>query len=321
MAFQQALAELRLPATAALRGPLLSAMRQSQLPEPLASLAAGLSVSRQPHRASSTTAASTSGTSQRPKASPASASIDKQEVEKFRALAQEWWSHTGPLCALHALTPARVHFLRDAATHCFRRDVSITHPLRGLSLLDVGCGGGILAEAFARVGAKVHAIDVSEESVGVARAHAAHDSGLTDTLSYECVSAEAVRDRGDRFDIVVASEVIEHVRKPAQFVETLAALREPAGCCVVTTLNRTPESYALAIVAAEQLLGLAPQGAHDWNKFLTPVELAMLFARARLPMQLLAGFEMDVLSGKWHCSGNYGVNYAAMFGPSTGTVP
>ena len=274
-----------------------------------------------PSHLTQTLCVSSAAASDAKKPAPDSSSIDRKEVEKFRALGQEWWSQTGPMRGLHALTPARVHFIRDAATHCFDCDISSPQPLQGLSVLDVGCGGGILAEALAREGANVSAIDVSAESVAVATAHAAKDSGLAANLTYECQSAEALVTAGKVFDVVVASEVIEHVKTPPAFVDTLAALRQPKGCVVITTLNRTPESYMLAIVAAEKILGLAPDGAHDWNKFLTPDELALLFAKSSLPMQLLAGLQMDPLTGKWWCTSNYGVNYAAMFARTNDTVP
>ena len=242
-----------------------------------------------------------------------SSSESKREVEKFARLAQQWWSPNGTFAALHALNSARLHFLHDAATSCFGSTQDPSQPMRGLTVLDVGCGGGILAEPVARTGAHVLGIDPSPESIGIAQQHAARDSTLAERLAYGQVSAEALQAQGRQFDMVIASEVIEHVRRPADFVRTLAGLRKPGGCVVITTINRSPESYALAIVAAEKVLGMAPDGAHDWNKFLTPQELAMLFERVDLRMQLLAGMQLNLLQNEWQCTGHPGTNYAAMF--------
>ena len=244
---------------------------------------------------------------------PRAASIDTREVAKFSALAAEWWSPRGPFAALHALNAARVHFIRGAAVRHFRRDSAALRPLEGLRVLDVGCGGGILAEPLARLGGQVLGVDVTPENIGVARCHAATDTALAGAVAYEGVSAEALVERGERYDLVVASEVIEHVKAPPGFVRTLCDLRAPRGCVVVTTINRTAEAYALAIVAAEKVLGMAPDGAHDWNKFVRPEELQLMFGQAGLEMRLLAGMQLDVLGGRWRCTGHAGVNYAAMF--------
>lgn len=247
-------------------------------------------------------------------AAPRGASIDKREVAKFGALAAEWWSPRGPFAALHALNAARVHFIRTAAVQHFGRDPAALRPLEGLRVLDVGCGGGILAEPLARLGGDMLGVDVTPENIGVARCHAAADAALAGaSLAYDGVSAEALVERGDKYDLVIASEVIEHVRAPPGFVATLCALRAPRGAVAITTINRTPEAYALAIVAAEKLLGMAPDGAHDWNKFVRPEELQLMFGQAGLGMRLLAGMQLDVLDGRWRCTGHAGVNYAAFF--------
>lgn len=257
---------------------------------------------------SSAAAASSAST-----ATPSSASIDAKEVDKFSALSAQWWSPRGPFAALHALNPARVAFLRAAAVRHWARPADTPAPLAGLTAADIGCGGGILTESLARLGADVTAVDASPDNIGVACAHAARSPALSPRLRYACTSAEALAEQGATFDLVVASEVIEHVRKPAAFVSTLAALRGAGGAVALTTLNRTPESYALAIVAAERVLGLAPAGAHDWNKFVTPDELQLAFESTGLQMQLLAGMQMAVLSGRWRCSDDARVNYCAFF--------
>lgn len=256
-------------------------------------------------------AASSAGSTSRQR--PWTGSADKREIEKFDKLAEEWWNPRGPFGTLHALNTARVHFLRDAVSQHFGRDRHGLYPCHQLSIVDVGCGGGVLSEPMARLGGHLLGIDVAHQNITAARAHAQQDPSLQESLRYEVTSAEALVKQGQQYDIVVCSEVIEHVQAPAEFCKTLADLRKPHGCIIVTTINRTPEAFALAIVAAEKILGMAPDGAHDWSKFVTPEELQLVFGEVGLNMHLLCGMQLDLLGGRWKCTENTSVNYAAMF--------
>jgi polyprenyldihydroxybenzoate methyltransferase/3-demethylubiquinol 3-O-methyltransferase len=228
------------------------------------------------------------------------ASVDKKEIAKFAALADRWWDHTsGPFAPLHALNAARCLFIRRSLVSSLDLDPLGGEPLAGLRVLDVGCGGGLLSEPLARMGAQVTGIDLSPESVGAAAAHAAADPLVAARVTYRCAPAEALAaSEAGAFDVVVSSEVIEHVRAPADFVKTLAALAAPGGRgrVVVSTLNRTPQAYALAIVGAEYLTGLVPKGTHDWTKFITPQELAMMSSDAGLELEQIAGMVLDPLA-------------------------
>eukprot|EP00892_Ulva_mutabilis_P010072 jgi/Ulvmu1/7437/UM036_0098.1 len=243
-----------------------------------------------------------------------SSSTDPKEVEKFAALASEWWSPTGPVKALHELNNARVHFIKEASRHALARNEFPSAPLKDVDVLDVGCGGGILAEALARLGGQVTGIDVTRENIMVAKEHMRRDVAFSSRLRYRDTSAESLlTESPGAYDVVIASEVIEHVSKPLAFCQTLSELTAPNGCVVITTFNRTPASYALAIIAAERMLGMVPQGAHDWNKFITPEELALMFADTGMTMSHLTGMQLSPVSRKWECVQNTGVNYAAAF--------
>jgi ubiquinone biosynthesis O-methyltransferase len=242
-------------------------------------------------------------------------SADAGEIERFTKLAAEWWNPKGPFRALHALNTARTRFLRDAVAQHFGRDHDGLHPLDRLSVVDVGCGGGVLAEPMARLGGHVLGIDLAHPNIKIACSHAQQDPLLLGKLAYEVTSAEALVEQGKQYDVVVCSEVIEHVKAPAEFCKTLANLRGPDGCIIITTINRTPEAFALAIVAAEKILGMAPDGTHDWSKFISPEELQLVFGEVGLNLHLLCGMQLGMPSGRWKCAEDTSVNYAAMFAP------
>jgi 2-polyprenyl-6-hydroxyphenyl methylase/3-demethylubiquinone-9 3-methyltransferase len=233
-------------------------------------------------------------------------SVNQEEVARFAALAEEWWNPTGPYAPLHKLTPARVEYIRDRTAERFGRDIKSLKSLNGLTLLDVGCGGGLLSEPLARLGAKVTGIEPAPESVDVAKAHA-KEAGLE--IDYRAVAAEDLLREGKRFDAVIASEVIEHVINPSAFVRTIGGLVRPGGLALFSTLNRTLKSYALAIVGAEYVLRWIPAGTHDWNKFVTPDELGAYCGAAGLDVADVTGMIYDPLRDRWRLGRDTGVNY------------
>lgn len=240
-------------------------------------------------------------------------SIDPQEVAKFARLADSWWDPRGPYGGLHAMGPTRVSFIRAAVCRQFGRNLNQPRPLEGLRILDVGSGGGLLCEPLARMGAEVTGVDAGEANVKVAALHAARDPA-TAGIEFVCATAEQLAEEGRQFDVVTALEVIEHVAEPLGFCRSLGALCAPGGGAVVSTLSRTLRSYALAIVAGERLLGWVEPGTHEWSKFVTPQELAMLFRRSGLQMEELAGMVYDPLRRKWQLGTDSSVNYIAFAG-------
>lgn len=229
-------------------------------------------------------------------AATAGNSIDPAEVAKFSALAAEWWDPRGQFRPLHRLNPLRLKFLRDQLAARFGRDPLGERPLEGLSLADIGCGGGLLCEPLARLGATVTGIDASEENVAVARVHA-EESGLE--IAYRCTSAEALHAEGARFDAVISMEVVEHVAEVEGFLAACAGLVRPGGGLALATLNRTPKSFALAIVGAEYLLRWLPRGTHDWRKFLRPSEIAAVLRAEGLELAEVTGVVYNPLNDSW----------------------
>lgn len=207
------------------------------------------------------------------------ASIDPAEVALFGSIAESWWDPNGPSAPLHRINPVRLSYIRERAVGHFGLDPRARRALDGLTALDVGCGGGLLTEPLARMGATVTGLDAAPENVAVAEAHAA-SMGLA--IDYRATSVEALAEEGTRFDLVTCLEVIEHVADTASFLSALAALLAPGGLLIFSTPNRTPQSYAVLIVGAERVFRTIPRGAHDWNKFLTPEELRKQLAEAGL---------------------------------------
>lgn len=238
--------------------------------------------------------------------SQTAASVDPAEIERFSAMAAEWWDPQGKFRPLHKFNPVRLGFIRDRIAAHFGRDVTAQAPLSGLRLLDIGCGGGLVAEPMARLGASVLGADAAERNIGVARAHAA-ESGLG--IDYRCTSAEALAADGERFDVVLTLEVVEHVADLNGFLACCGQMVKPGGLLIAATLNRTLKAYALAIVGAEYILGWLPRGTHDWKKFVQPHELAQGLRRAGLTMQDVTGVSYDPLADRWSISGDTDVNY------------
>jgi 2-polyprenyl-6-hydroxyphenyl methylase/3-demethylubiquinone-9 3-methyltransferase len=232
--------------------------------------------------------------------------IDEGEVARFAALADEWWNPRGKMAPLHKFNPVRLAFIRDRACVHFGRDPKALDSLRDLDILDVGCGGGILAEPLARLGGRVTAIDPAEENTTVAHLHA-EKSGLE--IDYRATTVEALAETGKRFDVVIASEVVEHVADLDLFVERCAGCTKPGGLFVVTTINRTFKSFALVIVGAEYLLRWLPIGTHSWDKFVTPDELEDSLERAKLHVVDEDGIVYHLPSGEWRRAKDMDVNY------------
>ena len=230
-----------------------------------------------------------------------STTIDPEEVAKFGALAGSWWDPEGDFRPLH-----RLAFIRDEACRRFDRDAAEDRPLAGLAVLDIGCGGGLLAEPLTRLGARVTGIDATEQAVEVARWHAA-ESGLE--IDYRCTTAEDLADEGAAFDLVVNMEVVEHVADVDRFMAASADLVKPGGAMVLATLNRTPKSFLTAIVGAEYVLGWLPRGTHDWRRFLRPSELVRRLRANGLTASEIVGVAYNPLNDRWRRSPDLGVNY------------
>jgi 2-polyprenyl-6-hydroxyphenyl methylase/3-demethylubiquinone-9 3-methyltransferase len=235
-----------------------------------------------------------------------SATIDPDEIRRFAALADEWWSPEGKFRPLHALNPVRLGFIREQAVRRFGLDPSLRSPLQGLDAIDIGCGGGLLAEPVRRMGARVIGLDADAEGVAVARHHAA-EMGLE--IDYRLGSAEELAASGAQFDLVLAMEILEHVADRDAFLDACGALLRPGGLLIAATLNRTAKAFALAIVGAEYVLGWLPRGTHDWRKFVRPSKLAAGLRRNGLTVEALTGVAYDPISGTWRLSSDLDVNY------------
>lgn len=232
--------------------------------------------------------------------------IDPAEVARFDALGAQWWDPKGKMAPLHRMNPTRLAFLRDVLVRQFERDPRALRPLNGLGVLDIGCGGGLLSEPLARMGASVVGVDPAPGNVEVARQHA-QDSGLS--IVYRTDTAEQLAAAGDRFDVVVALEVVEHVADVNAFLRAITALVAPGGVLVLSTLNRTAKSFALAIVGAEYILRWLPPGTHSWDKFITPQELEVNLGLCGFETRELIGMIFDPLAGAWKLSPDTDVNY------------
>jgi 2-polyprenyl-6-hydroxyphenyl methylase/3-demethylubiquinone-9 3-methyltransferase len=236
----------------------------------------------------------------------AASSIDPAEVEQFARLGAQWWNPRGPMAALHKFNPVRLGYIRDQATAHFSRDPKKLDCLSDLRILDIGCGGGILSEPLARLGAQVVGADPSEENIAVAAAHA-KDSGVS--VDYRATTAEDLATQGEQFDLVLAMEVVEHVTNVEEFVATCASMVKPGGLMIAATLNRTMKSFALAIVGAEYILRWVPRGTHQWDKFVTPEELERALVAGGLRITAERGVIYNLLADRWQLSDDMDVNY------------
>lgn len=223
-------------------------------------------------------------------------SRDQAELEKFRRMATEWWDPKGKFKPLHKFNPVRLAYIRDRACNHFDRDPEKIRPLEGLKLLDVGCGGGLLCEPMARLGATVTGVDALEQNIEIARLHA-EEVGLE--IDYRATTAEDLLAQGETFDIVLSMEVVEHVADPFDFLANCGNLVAPGGQVFAATLNRTAKAFALAIVGGEYIMRWLPRGTHDWRKFIKPSEMVEGLEAGGIEMQELTGVVFNPLSGVW----------------------
>lgn len=236
-----------------------------------------------------------------------SSSIDPSEVAKFQAMAAEWWNPHGKFKPLHMLNPCRLDYITTQIAAEFNRDLSAPKPFEGLRLLDIGCGGGLLSEPMARLGATVTGADAAERNIPVAQIHA-EQMGLD--IDYRHTTAEALAEKGERYDAVLNMEVVEHVADPQAFLDTCASLLNPDGLHICSTINRNPKSYAMAIFGAEVVMRWLPRGTHEWSKFITPDELTDMLSKAGLTPVDRTGFTFNPITWDWSLSArDLSVNY------------
>lgn len=233
--------------------------------------------------------------------------VDPAEIAKFEAMAAEWWNPAGKFKPLHMLNPCRLDYITRQIAAEFDRDLSAQAPFAGLRILDIGCGGGLLCEPMARLGAEVVGADAAARNIPVARLHA-EQSGLA--IDYRHTTAEALAGAGERFDAVLNMEVIEHVADPAAYLAACHALTRPGGLMVCSTLNRNAKSYLMAIIGAEHVMRWLPKGTHEWSKFITPDELYALLRGAGFEPVDRKGMVFNPLGWSWHLSArDLSVNY------------
>ena len=236
----------------------------------------------------------------------AAPSLDPSEVAKFSAMAAEWWNPKGKFGVLHVFNPVRLQFIKEQVTARLARDPLEREPFKGLRFLDIGCGGGLLTEPMSRLGASITGVDPSERNIKTASVHA-QEMGLD--IDYRVGTAEDLAAAGEKFDVILNMEVIEHVADPVAFTRTCASMLKPGGLMFVATLNRTLKSFGLAIVGAEYVLGWLPKGTHQWEKFITPAELKGWLADNSLTVKEELGVTYSPFTRQWRVSRDMDVNY------------
>ncbi len=232
--------------------------------------------------------------------------VDQNEINNFSALAEVWWDPYGPFKPLHLLNPARISYIRDNLISYFNKDNKNPKPLKGLRILDIGCGGGLLSEPIARLGAEVVGVDPSAKNIKIAKIHA-ESSNLK--IDYINATAEDLNNWGEKFDVILNMEVIEHVKNIDIFVKSCNSLLNDKGIMVVATLNRTLKSLGFAIIGAEYILKWLPKGTHNWRKFVKPSELRNLCKNSGFLPKEFKGMSYNILSNKWSISNDLSINY------------
>ena len=232
--------------------------------------------------------------------------IDGEDVAKFEAMADEWWDTDGKFRPLHRFNPIRLGYIRDHLCKRFDRDPRDLRALKGLRILDIGCGGGLISEPLARMGATVTGIDASDINIGIARTHAGL-SGVA--IDYETTTPEELATTGEKFDAVITLEVVEHVADLDLFLDSCTRLVGDGGAMTLATLNRTPKSFLFGIVGAEYVMRWLPKGTHDWQKFVRPSEIARALRRNGLSVDDVTGLIFNPLSGEWRTGKDVSVNY------------
>lgn len=236
-------------------------------------------------------------------------SVNPDEIEHFSSMAETWWDPNGPFKPLHQLNPTRIGFVKSQICDHFGRDENSEKPLEGLRILDIGCGGGLLCEPVARLGANVVGADAAEKNIKTARVHAERQ-GLD--IDYRHISAEELAEQGEKFDVILNMEVIEHVADISSFLDACYLLLRDDGCMTLSTLNRTVKSWAMAIAGAEYILRWLPVGTHDWQKFLKPSEVCALAENSGFSVNVIKGMVYNPLKSSWSLDDHdFSVNYVA----------
>ena len=234
--------------------------------------------------------------------------INKEEIEKFSKIAEEWWDPEGKFKPLHKFNPIRISYIKENIIETFKINEKVK-PLKNIKILDVGCGGGLLSEPMSRLGAKVTAIDASDKNINVAKLHA-KTSNLN--INYICTSPEKLKFK-DKFDVILNMEIVEHVEDVSFFLKSCSNLLKKNGIMFVATLNKTLKSYVFAIVGAEYILRWLPIGTHEWEKFIKPDDLKNILKKNNLELNRLDGMKFNILTDKWRISSDKSINYIAKF--------
>ena len=232
--------------------------------------------------------------------------LDTEEIARFSKISATWWDENGPFKPLHHMNPTRLEYVTQQIIQCYSKNTDISLNFQGLSIIDIGCGGGLMSEPLTRLGANVTGIDGSDKTIDVASAHA-QLMGLD--IDYRCTTAEDLAATGVQYDVVLALEIVEHVADVPGFIKTCQSLAKPGGLVIFSTLNRTLKSYAIAIVGAEYVMRWLPVGTHEWKKFLTPGELGGYMRETGLTLGDISGMSFNPIAWSWSLSQDLAVNY------------